>query len=218
MATLLNMLSNPTGRRVSILDAAMPAPRIPSTEIGAFDFTQLQSLTCNLGDSDDREATEALVIQGALKADPPVRASISEVLHCIRRHPEILQQRSLCHLAAFLCPLAIPLPFPNIFGPFVGPNGEILGTSSKSNHERCGSDVCSMPMATKMRMSAAILPYLETRLHYLKHFALSQSSLGGQVLESWGLQKDEVYELYEFLSRNVAAYGGDIGVSSDTDS
>lgn len=215
MASFIHALSGRTGRKVSILDLEIPAPLLPGPDRqGMFDFARFHTLTPDVSDSDDTAASEALVIQGALMADPAHRASVQEVDYLYRHRHNSKSSLSVCHLAAFLCPLAIPLPFPNLFRPSVGQLGEILVKSTNSNPKKTGSGVSSIPISARLRMSAAILPYIESKLHNLQHFCLSRGSLGGQVLETWGFQKDEIQEFYELSSKTAAAYGRYVETSS----
>eukprot|EP00249_Psilotum_nudum_P011144 c22988_g1_i2 orf=453-1829(+) len=210
MSTLVKLLSEDSGRKTSILDVSMPAALVSGAKSkGNFNFGSLHPVTPNVGDTKDGQSVEAVVIQGALKSDPLARASISEVVDhlysCTRRFQQGL---SICHMAVSPCPLAIPLPFPPIFAPSVGSQGEILSDSLILGNSMSGIDVPSIPMAARMRVSEAVLPYLQSRLYSLKQLALARGSLGRQILEGWGFQKDEIQELFEYLSKVVGAYGG----------
>ena len=108
------------------------------------------------------------------------------------------------HLASSKCPLVLPLPFPNLFKPT---GKEII---------KLGSDISSIPIASKLRSSSAVLPYLEKRLQTLQN--LHRGSLGLQILEGWGMGKDEVQELVELNSNVIASYRNTEGSDYESDS
>lgn len=107
------------------------------------------------------------------------------------------------HLSVSRCPLPIPLPFPSIFGNFVGQRGELLGTPDSGIPSRGSLDIHSIPMAARLRSSTAILPFLEKRLHNLRRYGIQQGALGGGLIRDWGFGKDEIEDMGETLSKMV---------------
>jgi hypothetical protein len=78
-----------------------------------------------------------------------------------------------------------------------------------------GSDVSSLPIASRLRSSSAILPYLDKRLQTLQN--LHTGTLGWQILGGWGIGKDEIQELVELNSNLIAAYKNAESSESDPD-
>lgn len=201
MGSLVQLLLGQMGRRVSMLNLAMPAPAIPGPDkLEAFDYSRFQPLVSGVIKTDDQLASESVVFQGAL-SDSGVPASIQDMINCFSR-----RRSRFYHFSASLSPLAVPLPFPDLFAPLKGSKG--LVTKTRSNFS-------SIPIATMLSASAALLPYLERRLLSLRHPA--GGSLGWQILEGWGFQKDDIQELCELMSNVVAAYGSTM-VESASDS
>ncbi|KAH6557871.1 hypothetical protein KP509_1Z088900 [Ceratopteris richardii] len=187
MGDLIYVLSGRLGRRVSASEIAMPAPLIPGIErTEPLDSSWFESLIQDIIKTDDQVASEAVVVQGALSADSKLPAPIHDVVNCFPR-----KDKQFFQLSASPCPLAVPLPFPDIFGPAKQSKAWI-------------SDFTSISVATKLSTSISVLPYLEERV--LSFQNPGGSSLGWQVLEGWGLQKDDVKELCEEMSNVVSAY------------
>lgn len=220
MEMMIRTLSLQSQQRVlASLDAAIPAPPIavvPNRGI----LGSLHPLTPNVAeDSPDTQGAENLVIQGALHSGRGGKASISEVRESVSG---IQQGRtrglSICHLSVCQCPLPIPLPFPSIFGNFLGQHGEILRSPLAGTKGRGALDVFSIPMATRLRSSKAILPFLEKRLQDLRSLGIARGSPGGQLLEVWGLEKADVQDLGESLSEMVLSFDPTaMDSSSDSD-
>lgn len=121
------------------------------------------------------------------------------------------------HLSVACCPLPIPLPFPAIFGNSVGQHGELLETPITETPARGPLEVDSIPMASRLRSSTAILPFLERRLENLRKLGIQRGAIGAQVLESWGFGRDEVEDLGETLSKLVNTLKPYSDISSDSD-
>jgi hypothetical protein len=147
------------------------------------------------------------------------RASISEVRESVSGiQQSCTRGLSCCHLSVSQCPLPIPLPFPCIFGNFIGQHGEILGSPLAGTNGRGALDVFSIPMTTRLRSSKAILPFLEKRLQDLQSLGITRGSPGGQLLEAWGLEKADVQDLGESLSEMVLSFDPTaMDSSSDSD-
>lgn len=204
---------------VAILDAAIPAPPIAGVPNRGL-LGSLHPLTPNVAeDSPDTKGAENLVIQGALHSGRRGQASISEVRESISGIQQSHRRGlSFCHLSVSQCPLPIPLPFPHIFGNFIGQHGEILGSPLAGANGRGSLDVFSIPMATRLRSSKAILPFLEKRLQDLQSLGIARGSPGGQLLEAWGLEKADVQDLGESLSEMVLSFDPTaLDSSSDSD-
>ena len=102
------------------------------------------------------------------------------------------------HLVSSKCPLVLPLPFPNLFRP-IGKEGIEVGP-----------DISSVPIASRLRSSSAVMTYLVNRLQTLQN--LHKGTLGWQILGGWGMGKDEVQELVE-----LAGYKNTENYESDSD-
>ncbi|KAH9289531.1 hypothetical protein KI387_033648 [Taxus chinensis] len=205
---------------VASLDAAVPAPPIAGVQNRGVLERSLHSLTPNVADnSTDTRGAEALVIQGAVHSGRGGQAFISEVRDSIfPEHEGHARRLPDCHLSVSQCPLPIPFPFPCIFGNFIGQNGEILPSPSAKPPGRGGLDVLSIPIATRLRSSKAILPFLENRLQNLQNWGIASGSPGGHLLETWGLQKADVEDLGESLSEMVLSFDDSLmDTSSDSD-
>lgn len=220
MEMMIRTLSLHSRQQVlAILDAAIPASPIAGVPNRGL-LGSLHPLTPNVAeDSPDTQGAENLVIQGALHSGRGGRASISEVRESVSG---IQQSRtrglSFCHLSVSQCPLPIPLPFPCIFGNFIGQHGEILGSPLAGTNGRGALDVFSIPMTTRLRSSKAILPFLEKRLQDLQSLGITRGSPGGQLLEAWGLEKADVQDLGESLSEMVLSFDPTaMDSSSDSD-
>jgi hypothetical protein len=220
MEMMIRTLSLHSRQQVlAILDAAIPAPPIAGVPNRGL-LGSLHPLTPNVAeDSPDTQGAENLVIQGALHSGRGGRASISEVRESVSGiQQSCTRGLSCCHLSVSQCPLPIPLPFPCIFGNFIGQHGEILGSPLAGTNGRGALDVFSIPMTTRLRSSKAILPFLEKRLQDLQSLGITRGSPGGQLLEAWGLEKADVQDLGESLSEMVLSFDPTaMDSSSDSD-
>eukprot|EP00252_Welwitschia_mirabilis_P000058 TRINITY_DN10036_c0_g1_i1.p1 TRINITY_DN10036_c0_g1~~TRINITY_DN10036_c0_g1_i1.p1 ORF type:complete len:223 (-),score=54.65 TRINITY_DN10036_c0_g1_i1:86-754(-) len=217
MNTLIRSLSYQSQHQIpAILDVAMPAPSIKGSQYKGLLDKRFHPLTPDaLKDSVDSEVSELLVILGALLENKGkgVQASVFEVqdaLDCIQGQTRL----SNYHLSVSKCPLPIPLPFPRIFGNSIGDHGQIIGSPSSCPRCPASHDVFSIPMATRLRTSKAIHPFLKKRKQDLSNLGLVRGSPGSHVLEEWGLEKTEVQELAETLADMVHA----LDMQSDNDS
>lgn len=146
------------------------------------------------------------------------QASVSEVTDTVHAAYELaLKRPKFCHLSVALCPLPIPLPFPKIFGNFVGRHGELLSSSIPGSLSRGSLDVHSIPMAARLRSSSAVLPFLETRLGNLRRFGIQQGAAGTELVRSWGFAKDELEDMEETLFKMVTSLDQRSQGSSDSD-
>ncbi|KAI5062184.1 hypothetical protein GOP47_0022723 [Adiantum capillus-veneris] len=192
MESLVQVLLGRMGRRVPLMHLAMPALHIPGREKHeAVDFSRFQPLLPGVIETDDQLASYVVVVQGSSSQDPTAPPLPQDIVNFYTR-----KRTPFYRVSASLCPLAVPLPFPDIFTPLV---------ASEVQPTKCKSDISSIPIATKLCTSVAILPYLEKRLRNLQH--PSGGSLGWQILERWNRQKDEVRELSEIIANSAAAYG-----------
>ena len=124
---------------------------------------------------------------------------------------------SLCQLSVSPNPISIPVPFPCMFGPYVGARGDILPNPMASTAGRGGLDVLSTPVAARVTSSDSILPYVKGRLMSFRKLGLSRASVGGGVLEDWGFAKEEAQDLAEVLGNLASAYSNR-SYDSSTDS
>ncbi|CAI0553791.1 unnamed protein product [Linum tenue] len=203
--------------QVAILDIAMPAPTLS----GSF-LRNLESLTPEISeDVEDVHTVESMVVHGALGSGSH-RASIAEVTDAVNAEYEAASTRPIfCHLSTARCPLPIPLPFPSIFGNRVGQNGELLSNpdppSTSSSSSRGSLDVHSIPIAARLRSSAAILPFLENRLQNLGRLGIRLGAPASELVRSWGFGKDELEDMEQSLSKMVAALDPRSEYSSESD-
>ncbi|KAJ7944393.1 protein misato-like 1-like [Quillaja saponaria] len=201
---------------VAILDVAMPAPSLSGKRSEQSLLENLQPLTPEVAENiEDLQAVESMTVHGALSEGQ--RASVSQVKDVVHAAFQRADTRpKFCHLSVALCPLPIPLPFPSIFGNHVGQQGELIGSPISESSSRGSLDVHSIPMAARLRSSSAVLPLLESRLRNLHRFGIQRGAPGAQLLKSWGLDKDELEEMGEMLSKMVGALDPH-QMSSDSD-
>ncbi|XP_049350741.1 uncharacterized protein LOC125815334 isoform X2 [Solanum verrucosum] len=188
---------------VTILDVAMPAPSLSDRAQQSF-LGNLQPLILDISeDVEDFHAVETMNIHGAVTSGNQ-RASINEVKDAVESaYDNSVTRPKFSHLSASTCPLPIPLPFPLIFGNMVGQHGELLETPISGSSSRGSLEVHSIPMATRLRSSTAVLPLLERKLGNLRRFGIERGALGAPLLQSWGFGKDEVEDMGEVLSKMV---------------
>ncbi|KAL3382003.1 hypothetical protein AABB24_001874 [Solanum stoloniferum] len=188
---------------VTILDVAMPAPSLSDRAQQSF-LGNLQPLIPDISeDVEDFHAVETMNIHGAVTSGNQ-RASINEVKDAVESaYDNSVTRPKFSHLSASTCPLPIPLPFPLIFGNMVGQHGELLETPISGSSSRGSLEVHSIPMATRLRSSTAVLPLLERKLGNLRRFGIERGALGAPLLQSWGFGKDEVEDMGEVLSKMV---------------
>uniref|UniRef100_M1CAW9 DML1/Misato tubulin domain-containing protein n=1 Tax=Solanum tuberosum TaxID=4113 RepID=M1CAW9_SOLTU len=188
---------------VTILDVAMPAPSLSDRAQHSF-LGNLQPLIPDISeDVEDFHAVETMNIHGAVTSGNQ-RASINEVKDAVESaYDNSVTRPKFSHLSASTCPLPIPLPFPLIFGNMVGQHGELLETPISGSSSRGSLEVHSIPMATRLRSSTAVLPLLERKLGNLRRFGIERGALGAPLLQSWGFGKDEVEDMGEVLSKMV---------------
>ncbi|KAK6805060.1 hypothetical protein RDI58_002844 [Solanum bulbocastanum] len=188
---------------VTILDVAIPAPSVSDRAQQSF-LGNLQPLISDiLEDVEDFHAVETMNIHGAVTSGNQ-RASINEVKDAVESAYDYSVARpKFSHLSASTCPLPIPLPFPLIFGNMVGQHGELLETPISGSSSMGSLEVHSIPMATRLRSSTAVLPFLERKLGNLRRFGIERGAVGAPLLQSWGFGKDEVEDMGEVLSKMV---------------
>lgn len=132
------------------------------------------------------------------------RLTVSEVKDSIdAAYEHVNAWPKFCHLSVARTPLPVPLPFPSIFGNLVGSQGELLGEPITGSSSKGSLDVHSVPLATRLRTSSAILPYLENRLNYLMRFGIQRGAAGSELLRGWGFGRDELEDMGESLTRMV---------------
>ncbi|CAN4108870.1 unnamed protein product [Withania somnifera] len=202
---------------VTILDVAMPAPSLSDQNRQSF-LGNLHPLTPDIAeDVEDFHAVETMNIHGAVTSGNQ-RASIDEVKGAVEASYDNSATRpKFLHLSASTCPLPIPLPFPLIFGDMVGQQGELLEIPISGSSSRGSLEVHSIPMATRLRSSTAVLPFLESKLGNLHRFGIKRGALGAPLLQSWGFGKDEVEDMGEVLSKMVTTLKPQLEYSSDSD-
>ncbi|KAL3349727.1 hypothetical protein AABB24_022692 [Solanum stoloniferum] len=188
---------------VTILDVAIPAPSLSDRAQQSF-LGNLQPLISDISeDVEDFHAVETMNIHGAVTSGNQ-RASINEVKDAVESaYDNSVTRPKFSHLSASTCPLPIPLPFPLIFGNMVGQHGELLETPISGSSSMGSLEVHSIPMATRLRSSTAVLPFLERKLGNLRRFGIERGALGAPLLQSWGFGKDEVEDMGEVLSKMV---------------
>ncbi|XVF61122.1 hypothetical protein PTKIN_Ptkin08bG0103600 [Pterospermum kingtungense] len=216
---IVQMLSGQSRQNmVAILDVAMPGPSLTGRQDEQSLLGNLQPLTPDVAeDVDDLQAVESMTVHGAFGSEGH-RASVSEVEKAIHGAYECAMTRPIfCHLSVARCPLPIPLPFPSIFGNLVGQHGELLGSPISGCVSRGSLDVHSIPMATRLRCSCSILPFLGKRLGNLGKFGIERGSPGTELLRSWGFEKDEVEDMGETLAKMVRTVNPASEPSSDSD-
>lgn len=203
---------------LAILDAAMPVPGFTGTEGERSLLQNLQSLTPEVAeDVEDSQVIEAMNVHGAFVSDSR-RASVLEVKNAVHAaYQNSIRRPMFCHLSAAPCPLPIPLPFPSIFGNLIGQQGEILGSPASGSSLRGSLDVHSIPMATRLRSSIAILPFLENRLENLRKLGIRRGAPATELLNTWGFEREEVEDLGETLSTMVSNLKTHSETSSDSD-
>ncbi|CAM6084347.1 unnamed protein product [Calypogeia fissa] len=225
IGTSLRLISCSSARRVALLEAAFPAPGVPDAQSErGYNLQKLSSLTPNTGtDFDTNQVAEMLVVQGARLTGSGGPATTSQVHDSLVRSSERLARAGtnprrgmvLSHLAISPCPLAIPLPFPCIFSPFVGKHGDILSKPVVStNRGRGGIDVVCTPVTTRVSTSGAIVPYIVKRWEDMQRLGLGRATAGPRLLEDWGFAREEVQELGENLSGMRDAYKSGNGTDS----
>lgn len=144
--------------------------------------------------------------------------TVSEVKDSIDAAYEHANARpKFCHLSVARTPLPVPLPFPSIFGNLVGSQGELLGKPITGSSSKGSLDVHSVPLATRLRTSSAILPYLENRLNYLMRFGIQRGAAGSELLRGWGFGRDELEDMGESLTGMVMDLKPGAGMSDDSD-
>ncbi|KAL6513297.1 hypothetical protein OROGR_020783 [Orobanche gracilis] len=220
MKELVQMLAG-QGRQnmVTVLDVAMPAPAFTGMQAQQSWLWNLQPLTPEIAsDVEDMQALEALTIHGAFASGSKI-ATISEIKDAVESaYTNAVEKPKFSHLSIAQCPLPIPLPFPSIFRNLVGQNGELLDDPPISNYASRGSlEVRSIPMAARLRSTAAVLPFLENRLENLRKFGISRGVLGAEVLGSWGFGKEDIEEMGETLYNMVRTLSPASQMSSDSD-
>ncbi|GBG84238.1 hypothetical protein CBR_g38209, partial [Chara braunii] len=171
-----------------------------------------------------RPFSEMNVLRGARVSDPAtggyVTASVGDANAALcdslskEQRPMIMR-----HIVVAQQPLALPLPFPRLFRPYVTEHGDIEGAAAHQGRSfepwrlKGGADVTSAPILARLSATAAILPALETAQDKL---GPSSSRTGvADVLEKWGFSRVEVEEIRERLSDLVVGYGGGEGDEGD---
>ncbi|XP_031495031.1 uncharacterized protein LOC116260726 [Nymphaea colorata] len=219
VATFTQLLADQARQNmVSVLDIAMPAPPLPGEQNQRFVQRSLHPLTPDVKEEadDDAHGIESTVIHGALRQGG-TRASITEVKEAFCLDYQNCKSLPLfSNISIALCPLPLPLPFPRLFQNTLGQHGEITMNPTASG--ALGSlDVFSIPMAARLRSSNAILPFIEKRLLDFRRYGMARGSLGSQLLQSWGFQRDELEDMAESQANMVQLLGGGSEGSSDSD-
>lgn len=146
------------------------------------------------------------------------RAPVCEVKDTVHAaYENAITRPKFCNLSVALCPLPIPLPFPKIFSSIVGQHGELLGSPVSGSSLKGSLDVHSIPLASRLRSSNAILPFLENRLGNLQKFGTRQGAAGADLLRRWGFGKEELEEMGESISKMVMELDPNSQMSSESD-
>lgn len=203
---------------VTSLDIAMPPPSLIEENNQGTILRNLHPLTPELKeDHEDLLAREAVVVQGAFYSDGH-RATLSQVEDSVctayQREPS---NPSVSRLSVALCPLPVPLPFPSIFGSKIGRHGELEYEAVQGGRPRGSLDVESIPVATRLRSSCAIVPFLEKRSADLRKYGMARGAPGAGLLCDWGFGKDEVDDMGEHFMKLLAAFNPHSGTTSDSD-
>ncbi|XP_010531227.1 PREDICTED: protein misato homolog 1 isoform X2 [Tarenaya hassleriana] len=218
--TLVQMLSGRDRQNiVAILDAAIPSPALSGKQSENTLVMDLQPLTPEVAeDVEDTRAIESMSLLGAIGSEG-IEASISEAKDAV--HASYEQNTSVrplfCNVSVSRCPLPVPLPFPRIFGNLIGRKGEILGSPLSDSLPRGPLDVHSVPLATRLRSSSAILPFLERRMGNLQKYGIQWGAVGSDLVRTWGFGREELQEMRENLSKMVAELNPQLLESSDSD-
>ncbi|KAJ3674356.1 hypothetical protein LUZ60_004972 [Juncus effusus] len=200
-----------TGRerqnKVAALDVSMPAGCLNDIRNILSGF---RALTPEIGDdSDDLYASEALIFNGAFYSGQN-RASISQVNETLT-----LKNPKSSHLSISLSPLPIPLPFPSIFSPQTGRLGETL--ISPQTLKKGPLEVESVPIATRIRSSIAIKPFLDNRKNNIFKYGIVRGAKGLGFLKDWGFGKEEVDEMGENLAKMVRVFDSEFSAGDESD-
>ncbi|XP_072987777.1 uncharacterized protein [Typha latifolia] len=203
---------------VSIMDIAMPTPSLTDEIHQGHIQRSLHSLTPEIGEDDeDLYAIESLMVHGAFHSGDQ-RASVAQVKNSVcAAYEGRCTKPMFSHLSATLCPLPIPLPFPTIFDSSVGSHGEILGNQSEKGQPRGSLEIDSVPVATRLRSSRAIMPFIDTRLTNLRKHGIARGARGAELLRGWGFGKEELEDMEQDLSKMLSAFDPYSQLTSDSD-
>lgn len=75
----------------------------------------------------------------------------------------------------------------------------------------------SIPVATRLRSSSAIVPFLEKRSADLREYGIARGAPGAGLLCDWGFGKDEVDDMGEHFMKLLTAFNPHSGTTSDSD-
>jgi hypothetical protein len=174
---------------------------------------------------------ESVVLRGArTAAGAPARApeAAAALDAALRAEPP---RRCVVHRATAAAPLAVPLPFPGLFLPPVGPQGDVVATWSPTAGAssggvaalaagegeappgaaptaaasgRDGRHVASCPVLTRVSATSEFAPWLQARAAGLRH---GVGGVAGRALaEGWGYGRGELAEVEERLAGMAASY------------
>jgi hypothetical protein len=165
-----------------------------------------------------KSLAESIVLRGARAAGggaaaPAAAAAALDA--ALRSEPP---RRCVVHRAAAAAPLAVPLPFPGLFGPAVGRDGDVvaewspaastsgaaLGPAAGGRAARGGRHVASCPALTRVTATSEFQPWLRARAEGLRRGAGSVAGRG--LAEGWGYGRGELGEVQERLAALAGSY------------
>ncbi|KAF3333896.1 protein misato 1 [Carex littledalei] len=214
-----NLAGQDRQNMVAILDISMPAPPLSDKGNQGNVLNRFHALGPEIGDdSEDLYMAESLVFNGALYSGVN-RASISQVKDSICRVYDkgLRAKPKSSHLSISLTPIPIPLSFPSIFPTSTGRHGETLVDQPEAGPPRGPLEVESIPIATRLRSSIAIKPFIEGRYNNLLRHGMARGAKGAGILRDWGFGKDEVDDIGEHLSKMVRVFDPSSEMTSDSD-
>ncbi|GBG00223.1 hypothetical protein Rsub_12708 [Raphidocelis subcapitata] len=168
----------------------------------------------------DSSLAESVVLRGARRASglpATARDAAAALDAALRSEPP---RRCVMHRCVSPAAVAVPLPFPGIFGPAVGPEGEVVarwspaaaqaalaagaGPGSAAAGARDGRHVASCPVLTRVAATSEFGPWLEERARALLR---ASATAGGRALgEGWGYAGADLEEVGERLRRMAGSY------------
>jgi hypothetical protein len=152
--------------------------------------------------------------EGGGEQGASVAAAAAALDEALRREPP---RRCVVHRCVAAPPLAVPLPFPGVFGPAVGRRGGVVRGWSPAGAAGGGGGggghhVVSCPALTRVAATEEFAPWLRARAAGLA--AAARSPAGRAAAGAWGLGGGELDEARERLEQLAGSYSEDGGGSS----
>uniref|UniRef100_A0A7N0T9D6 Uncharacterized protein n=2 Tax=Kalanchoe fedtschenkoi TaxID=63787 RepID=A0A7N0T9D6_KALFE len=217
-AVVLMLAGQGRQNMLAVMDAAMPVASLNGKLEKQILLDNWQCLTPQINeDTEDMLALEHTSIQGVRNSGGGY-ALASQVEQAVNSYYQNASTRPMfSHVSVTQCPLPIPLPFPSIFSNRVGQYGELLDSPIPGSLSRGSLEVHSIPMAARLRSTTAALPFLESRLSNLRKYGLDRGALGGELVRSWGIGRDELEDMGESLTNMIGTLNPHSYASSDSD-